>query len=82
MASRSVPRSTRAMISRALLNVVETIAADFPDVPLPVVYDKVGDARAMSAKYLPDVAGYRDALECHALAEFEREYGRRVAVSR
>jgi hypothetical protein len=50
---------------------VDTLAAEFPAAPLVEIYDKVGDARATSAKYLPNVAAYGAALERHARVELE-----------
>ena len=81
MTARAVHRSTLALVSQALLNVVERLAVEFPDAPPPAVYDKVGDARATSARYLPDVAAYSNELERHARVALELEYGRRCALS-
>jgi hypothetical protein len=61
------------MVSRALLDVVETLAAEFPAVPLRVIYDKVGDARPISARYLPNVFAYSKALEGEARVALERD---------
>jgi hypothetical protein len=52
--------------SRALLAVVDRLTAEFPEVPLSVVYEQVGEAREVAARYLPDVTMYQDALEREA----------------
>lgn len=68
MTSHAVPLSTLALVSRALLSAVDGLAEEFPDVPLRVVYDSVGDARPMAARKLPNVIAYRTELECRARA--------------
>jgi hypothetical protein len=49
-----------------LLSAADTIAAEFPHLPHSVVYEKVGDARAIAARQLPNVAAYRQVLEREA----------------
>ena len=66
MASRATDLYTRAQVSTALLNAADTIAAEFPHVPHAVIYEKVGDARAIAARRLPNVAAYREVLEREA----------------
>jgi hypothetical protein len=66
MASRATDLYTRAQVSTALLSAADTIAAEFPHIPHSVVYEKVGDARAIAARRLPNVAAYRDTLEREA----------------
>jgi hypothetical protein len=63
---KSSGSSPVSQASRALLAVVDTLMAEFPEVPLSVVYEHVGEARAVAASRLPDVEGYREALEREA----------------
>jgi hypothetical protein len=55
-------------VSRALLAAVDQLATEFPAIALPVIYERVGDARVIAARRLPNVAAYRDVLECEARA--------------
>jgi hypothetical protein len=66
VASRTTDLYTRAQVSTALLSAADAIAAEFPHVPHSVVYEKVGDARAIAARRLPNVAAYRQVLEREA----------------
>jgi hypothetical protein len=50
----------------ALLNAADTLAAEFPHLPHAVVYEKVGDARPIAARQLPNVDAYREALKREA----------------
>jgi hypothetical protein len=72
MTSHSIPLSTLALVSRALLSAVDGLADEFPDVPLAVVYDRVGDARPIAARKLPNVNAYRCELERRARVELRR----------
>jgi hypothetical protein len=64
---------SRLQVSRALLAVVDQLASEFPELPLAEVYVKVGEARVIAARRLPNVLAYRDVLE--------REARVRLAVS-
>jgi hypothetical protein len=66
MASRATDLYTRSQVSTALLSAADTIAAEFPHIPHAVVYEKVGDARAIAARQLPNVSAYRQVLEREA----------------
>jgi hypothetical protein len=66
MASRAADLYTRSQVSTALLSAADTLAAEFPHIPHSVIYEKVGDARAIAARRLPNVAAYREALEREA----------------
>jgi hypothetical protein len=57
---------SRLHVSRALLAVVDKLASEFPDRPLAEVYVKVGEARVIAARRLPNVLAYRDVLEREA----------------
>jgi hypothetical protein len=56
-------RFARAAVSSALLNAADTLAVEFPHIPHAVIYEKVGEARAIAARTLPNVQAYRAALE-------------------
>jgi hypothetical protein len=60
--------------SRALLSVVDLLAREFPDIALPTIYEKVGEARGIAARHLPDVAAYRLAIEREARARLVLDY--------
>jgi hypothetical protein len=64
-------------VSRALLATVDLLAAEFPELPLSVVYVAVGQARGAAAKRLPNMLAYRDVLEHEArsLLRFEDPAG-------
>jgi hypothetical protein len=66
MTSRTTDLYTRSQVSTALLSAADTIAAEFPHIPHSVVYEKVGEARAIAARQLPNVAAYRQVLEREA----------------
>jgi hypothetical protein len=66
MTSHSFTLTRLALVSRALLSAVDELAEEFPHVPLRVVYDRVGDARPMAARKLPNVTAYRTELEYRA----------------
>jgi hypothetical protein len=61
-----------------LLDVVDQLKAEFPEVPLSVVYEQVGEARAVAARHLPDVGKYRESLarEARYLLRFDRSSDR------
>jgi hypothetical protein len=66
-------RLARAAVSSALLNAADTLVVEFPHVPHAVIYEKVGEARAIAARTLPNVEAYRAVLEREArlaLADF------------
>jgi hypothetical protein len=68
-----------------MLAVVDSLAAQFPDVPLSEVYVKVGDARVAAARRLPNVLAYRDVLEHEARSQLElmvRQDGERFCDGR
>jgi hypothetical protein len=56
-------------VSKALLESVDQLALDFPDVPLVVIYARVGEARVEAARQLPDVSAYRAVLEQRVRAD-------------
>ena len=62
MAAQSTSVS-RMDASRVLLATVDLLAREFPDVPLPTIYEKVGEARESAAHHLPDVDAYGLAIE-------------------
>jgi hypothetical protein len=59
----STHRSRLAQASVALLDAVDVLVAEFPEVPSSIVYEKVGEARSLAARYLPDLTRYRQAIE-------------------
>jgi hypothetical protein len=52
--------------SRALLDVVDRLSAEFPEVPLSVIHQKIGEARPVAVRHLPDVDRYQETLELEA----------------
>jgi hypothetical protein len=71
-----VPIAT--LVDRVLLDVVDQLAARFSHLPHVVVYEKVGDARTVAHRLLPDLAAYGAAVEreaAHALTMHESAVG-------
>ncbi len=66
MASSATRLSRLAQVSAALLDAVDALTEEFPEVPVSIVYEKVGEARGVAARYLPDPVGYRLAIEKEA----------------
>ena len=66
MASSATRLSRLAQVSTALLDAVDALTEEFPEVPVSIIYEKVGEARGVAARYLPDPAGYRFAIEKEA----------------
>jgi hypothetical protein len=63
MTRRGKSLSRLVVVNRALLDVVDRLQAEFPEVPLLVVYGGVTDARALATRHLPNVAAFSDAVE-------------------
>jgi hypothetical protein len=77
------PRShsvARLRVSRALLESVDQMSAEFPSVPLVVIYARVGEARVEAAKQLPNVSAYREVLEEKVRLELRLEATRQREV--
>jgi hypothetical protein len=53
-------------VNRALLDVVDRLQSEFPEVPLLVVHERVADARAVATRHLPNVAAFCDMVEQQA----------------
>jgi hypothetical protein len=71
----SEPRAVaRLDVSRALLSVVDLLAREFPDIALPTIYEKVGEAREDAARHLPDVTAYSRAIEREARTRLVLHY--------
>ncbi|HTW20114.1 MAG TPA: hypothetical protein VME70_07890 [Mycobacteriales bacterium] len=64
--SQLTHRTALAQVSRALLAAVDTLLAEFPEVPSAIVYEKIGEARGTAAGHLPDLAAYQHAIETEA----------------
>jgi hypothetical protein len=67
-----VPDTERLLISRALLEVADQLAEEFPQIAAATIYVSVGNARVLAAGQLPDHAAYRATLHreaCRALAQ-------------
>jgi hypothetical protein len=64
----------RLDVSRALLSVVDLLAREFPDIALPTIYEKVGEAREIAARHLPDVIAYSREIEREARARLILDY--------
>jgi hypothetical protein len=52
--------------SATLLAAVDALGSEFPDVPSAVIYEKVGQALSLSARYLPELGAYRREIEAQA----------------
>jgi hypothetical protein len=72
MAAQS-PSVSRLDVSRVLLATVDRLAREFPDVAPHVVYEKVGAAREVAERRLPDLDAYAHALEREARALLQLE---------
>jgi hypothetical protein len=68
MTRRRTPLHRLVVVNRALLDVVDRLQTEFPEVPLLVVYERVADARAVATRQLPNVAAFSDAVEQQARA--------------
>jgi hypothetical protein len=66
MASSATRLSRLAQVSAALLDAVDALTEEFPEVPVSIIYEKVGEARGVAARHLPDPVGYRLAIETEA----------------
>jgi hypothetical protein len=72
MAAQS-PSVSRLDVSRVLLATVDRLSSEFPDVAPHTVYEKVGAAREIAERRLPDLEGYTRALEHEARALLQLE---------
>jgi hypothetical protein len=81
MASHPAQRVNLARISAALLAAVDVLSAEFPEVPSAVIYEKVGEARGLAARYLPDVLAYQHEIERDARLRLRFRSGSSTEVS-
>jgi hypothetical protein len=54
---------SRMQVSHAMIEVSDRLAAEFPEVPIAMIYATVGEAGEAAFSQLPNVAAYRFALE-------------------
>ena len=81
MASQPIHRASLAQISAALLAAVDTLIAEFPEVPSAVVYEKVGEARGLAARRLPNLNAYQRAIEHEARLRLQFKSGASAEVT-
>jgi hypothetical protein len=81
MTSQSAHRTNLARVSAALLAAVDVLSAEFPEVPSAVIYEKVGEARGIAARHLPDLVAYQHEIEREARLRLRFRAGTSTEVS-
>lgn len=73
VASKQTTRVDETEVGRALLDIVEQLAADYPTIPTATLYATAGEASVIAAGELPDLTAYRAVLAVEARRRLDAE---------